>query len=93
MKTLLERDDEAAAFAVAHYCYWVRRHAGSMIAAMEGIDGVVFTGGIGENAAPVRDRIVAGLGWTGIGADRCWVVGADEEGEIVHAVRAVLDAG
>jgi acetate kinase len=90
MKALLARDDADAAFAVSHYVHWARRHAGAMIAAMEGADGMVFTGGIGENAAPVRDRIVAGLGWAGIGAENTWVVPADEEGEIVHAIRSLL---
>lgn len=85
MRALLERDDAEARFAVAHYCRWACRHAGSLIAAMEGVDGMVFTGGVGENAAPVRDRIVAGLAWAGIDARTAWVIPADEEGEIADA--------
>lgn len=69
MRRLLEDDREKSAFAVEHFCYWALRHAGSMIAAMEGCDAVVFTGGIGENAAPVRDRIMRGLAWVGLRAD------------------------
>ena len=69
MRALLESDAPGAGFAVAHFCYWARRHAGSMIAAMEGVDAIAFTGGIGENAAPVRARILQGLGWAGVQFD------------------------
>lgn len=83
MKSLLETDDPAAQFAIAHYCYWISRHAGSMIAAMEGVDGFIFTGGIGENAAQIREMILKLLSWTGDLPH--WVVPADEEGEIANA--------
>ncbi|QGX97064.1 acetate/propionate family kinase [Roseovarius faecimaris] len=69
MRALLASDAPEAAFAVEHFCYWARRHAGSLIAAMEGCDGVVFTGGIGENAAQVRARILSGLTWLGLALD------------------------
>src|SRR6056297_1009955 len=69
MRALLEADTDAARFAIDHFCYWAIRHAGSLIAAIEGLDAVAFTGGIGENAAPVRARIMAGLGWLGLRAD------------------------
>lgn len=69
MRALLASDAPEAAFAVEHFCYWARRHAGSLIAAMEGCDGIVFTGGIGENAAAVRAQILSGLGWLGITLD------------------------
>ncbi len=68
MRTILERAEAGeaeAAFAVEHYCYWAIRHAGSAIAAMGGLDAIAFTGGIGENAAPIRDKITAGLRWAG----------------------------
>lgn len=69
MRALLASDAPEAAFAVEHFCYWARRHAGSLIAAMEGCDGIVFTGGIGENARDVRAKIVSGLGWLGVELD------------------------
>ncbi len=50
-----------AAFALAHFAYWATRHAGSMIAAMGGLDAIAFTGGIGENDAGMRAKILAGL--------------------------------
>jgi len=65
MRALHAAGTVEAAFAVDHFCYWAVRHAGSMIAAMGGLDGIAFTGGIGENDAVVRGRIVGGLAWTG----------------------------
>jgi acetate kinase len=53
------------AFAVEHFIYWAVRHAGSMIAAMGGLDGVAFTGGIGENDPVIRAGLVAGLAYLG----------------------------
>lgn len=58
-----------ARFAVQHFCYWAVRHAGSMIAAMGGVDAIAFTGGIGENAPDIRTAIMDGLGWAGLTAD------------------------
>ncbi len=91
MKSLLESPEPEAEFAVSHFTYWAARHAGSMIAAMQGVDGIVFTGGIGENAAPVRSRILDRLGWAGIDKNRqVWVIPADEEGEIVQMVKGFI---
>jgi len=69
MRALQEADTPEARFAIDHFCYWAVRHAGSLTAAMEGLDAVAFTGGIGENAAPIRARIMEGLGWLGLQAD------------------------
>ncbi len=90
MKSILTTDSDAARFAVQHYCYWVARHAGSMIAAMQGVDGFVFTGGIGENAKPVRAAIMSQLAWLGAPAQNIWVVPADEEAEIARSAAQVL---
>ena len=67
-------------FAREHFCYWAVRHAGSMIAAMGGLDAMAFTGGIGENDAGVRDAIVEGLNWAG--RVPVWVIPAEEERQI-----------
>ncbi|MAS42906.1 MAG: acetate kinase [Rhodobacteraceae bacterium] len=91
MKALLERDDDAARFAVDHYCHWALRHAGGLIALMEGVDAIAFTGGIGEHAAPVRARILDGLRWAGLDERACVVIEADEAGEIAHAVLGLLN--
>ena len=56
-------------FAIEHFCYWSLRHAGSLIAALEGVDAIAFTGGIGENAVGVRARILRGLEWIGVRMD------------------------
>lgn len=56
-------------FAVEHFIYWAVRHAGSMVAAMGGLDAVVFTGGIGENDATVRLGIARGLSYLGAVVD------------------------
>ncbi|MDZ7709324.1 MAG: acetate/propionate family kinase [Roseovarius sp.] len=82
MRALMESDTPEARFAIDHFCYWAIRHAGSLIAAMEGVDAVAFTGGIGENAAPIRARIMAGLGWLGL---RCDTAANDHGGPRLHA--------
>jgi acetate kinase len=69
MRALHAAGTEGARFAVEHFCYWAVRHAGSMMAAIGGLDAVAFTGGIGENDAMVRGRIMAGLGWAGLAFD------------------------
>ncbi|MEO1472059.1 MAG: hypothetical protein AAFV86_23735 [Pseudomonadota bacterium] len=69
MRALEASDAPAAAFALEHFAYWAVRHAGSMIAAMGGLDAVAFTGGIGENAPAIRNGIMAGLAFTGLAVD------------------------
>ena len=66
MRNLMLDPSAESAFAIEHFCYWSLRHAGSLIAAMEGVDAIAFTGGIGENACAVRARILRGLEWTGV---------------------------
>ncbi|WP_135502294.1 acetate/propionate family kinase [Roseovarius aestuariivivens] len=88
MAALLARDDDAARFAVAHFCYWAARQAGSAIAAMQGVDAVAFTGGIGENAGPIRRRIMEHLAW--LGDVPVHVVPADEERQIARDVAGLL---
>jgi acetate kinase len=79
-----------AEFAIAHFCYWTVRQAGSMIAAMGGLDAVAFTGGIGENDADVRQRILAGLAWAG--QVPSYIVPAEEEREIAgQAIRLLAE--
>ena len=71
MRVLLEREatDTRAADAVAHFCHRVRMCIGALAAALGGVDLLVFSGGIGEHAAPVRARICAGLEFLGIALD------------------------
>ncbi len=75
MRTLSGDDSPRSAFAIAHFCYWAARHAGSMIAAMGGCDAIAFTGGIGENAADIRADILQRLGWLDVRIDPVLNVG------------------
>lgn len=58
-----------ARFALEHFAYWAVRHAGSMVAAMGGLDAVVFTGGIGENDPWMRKEILSGLAYLGVSSN------------------------
>jgi acetate kinase len=62
----LQGEDVRAAEAVALFCYQVRKCIGAFAAALGGLDTLVFTGGIGENAPEVRARICDGLGFLGV---------------------------
>lgn len=68
MRDLLAREstDAQAAEAIALFCYQARKYLGALVAALGGLDTLVFTGGIGEHAAAVRLRICAGLEFLGI---------------------------
>jgi acetate kinase len=72
MKTLLEQKESnpAASLAVEMFCYHVRKAIGSFSAVLGGLDTLVFTGGIGERAAPVRERICTNLDYLGVRIDR-----------------------
>ena len=58
-----------ARLAIQMFCYSVRKQIATMIAALDGVDLLVFTGGIGENDAQVRADICAGLAWIGVRLD------------------------
>jgi acetate kinase len=62
--------DARAALALEVFCYRARKHVGALAAAMGRLDALVFTGGIGENSAAVRERICAGLAVVGVALDR-----------------------
>ena len=65
----LEATDVRAAEAVALFCYQAKKCVGAYAAALGGLDTLVFAGGVGEHAAPVRARICAGLGFLGLELD------------------------
>jgi acetate kinase len=69
MRALLASSDPRAAEAVGMFVYRIGRELGSLVAALGGLDALVFTGGIGENAPIVRERICAGAGWLGVRLD------------------------
>jgi acetate kinase len=64
-----ETSDPRAADAVAVYCHHVRKAVGALAATLGGVDTLIFSGGIGENAAAVRARIADGLAHVGIRLD------------------------
>jgi acetate kinase len=68
-RELLASDNPRARFAVEVFCYRVARHIASLAAALGGLDGVVFTAGVGENAAPVRRAICRACSWLGLELD------------------------
>jgi acetate kinase len=70
MRALLSARDAPAAEAVDLFVYRVGRELGSMAAALGGLDAIVFTGGIGEKAAPIRERICQDAAWLGVQLDR-----------------------
>ena len=90
MRALLARTDPPARLAVAHFCYWAARHAGSAIVAMGGVDAIAFTGGIGENAGPVRRQILEHLSF--LGPVPAHVIPAAEERQIARDALALLGA-
>jgi len=69
MRVLLASDDPHAATAIDLFVHRVAREIGSLAAALEGLDALVFTGGIGENAPRVRARIGAAARWLGVDID------------------------
>jgi acetate kinase len=69
MRDLLRAEaagNERAALAVDAFCYRIRKYIGTYLAAMNGADALIFTGGIGENASHIRARICEGLSNLGI---------------------------
>lgn len=66
MRILLESDAPQAREAVAMFCYVLRKQIGALVAALEGLDALVFTGGIGEHAVRVRADVCRALSWTGL---------------------------
>ncbi len=70
MRDLEASDAPGAKLAIDYFVYRVIREVGALAAAMGGIDGLVFTAGIGEHSATIRGRVLDGLGWLGFALDR-----------------------
>ena len=79
MRTLLASEAKEARFAVEYFVHYLVREVGAMAAALGGVDTLVFTGGIGEHAAPIRERVVQALAWLGFELD--------EDANAAHARR------
>ncbi len=95
MRDLLaqEAGDVRAAEAVALFCYHARKWLGAFAAALGGLDTLVFAGGIGENASPIRARICEGLGFLGVQLDEsrngesAGVISTDDSPVTVRVIR------
>jgi acetate kinase len=70
VRTLLESGDPLAAEAIEYFVYRVVREIGSLTASLGGLDALIFTAGIGENSAEIRERVCRGAAWLGIELDR-----------------------
>ncbi len=69
MRELLESAEPGAALAIDHFVYRIGLYAGYLAAALGGLDGFVFTAGIGERSVEMRARIAEKLGWLGAELD------------------------
>jgi acetate kinase len=69
MRTLEASDAPEAEEAIAYFVFRIRREIGALAAALGGLDGLVFTGGIGENSTTIRARVCEGMEWLGISID------------------------
>ena len=69
MRTLLASEAPLAKLAVEYFVYHVAKTAASLAASMGGIDGMVFTAGIGERSPEIRARVLRRLGWLGFVLD------------------------
>jgi acetate kinase len=96
MRALLESDDDDARLAVEVYVHRLRSGIGAMAASLGGLDALVFTGGVGENSARIRELVCEGLAHLGVdgpdGRARVLVIHAREDLEIARQVRALLGA-
>jgi len=106
MRELEASSSPTAQQAIDYYVFRIRRELGAMCAVLGGIDGLVFTGGIGENSATIRARVCEGMEWLGIAlaaeentknalristsATTVLVVPTDEERVIARALAANL---
>jgi acetate kinase len=69
MRTLLSSSDPSAKLAIDVFVYRIRRELGSLAAALGGLDAIVFTGGIGEHAPAIRERVCRDAVWLGVEPD------------------------
>ncbi|WP_417708818.1 acetate/propionate family kinase [Roseibium aggregatum] len=69
MRTLTQSSDPKAAEAIEYFVFRIRRELGGMAAVLSGLDTVVFTGGIGENSAFIREKVCEGQEWLGLEID------------------------
>ncbi|MBQ3109512.1 MAG: acetate kinase, partial [Clostridia bacterium] len=83
--------NERAALAVKTFCYQVKKLIGGYAAAMNGVDAIVFTAGVGENDRAVREQVLTGLDYLGVKVDFDWNMNCPrgEEAELSTADSSV----
>jgi acetate kinase len=88
----VERGDPDAVLALDVYVHRLRAGIAAMAAAMDGMDALTFTGGVGERSAPIRERACDGLGFLRVALDReknanakpdCEITAADARGHVL----------
>jgi acetate kinase len=70
LQELEDHDDRRVRVAIEVFCYRARKYIGAFLACMNGAEAIIFTGGIGENSPPIRQRICEGLEWVGLKLDK-----------------------
>ena len=83
--------NDRAQFAIDIFCYRITKYIGSYAAAMGGLDGIIFTGGIGENAVDVRAKVLAPLEFLGVKLDDARNRSKDKE-KLISAGRSKVKA-
>ena len=78
MRDLLPSDESGAKLAIDHFVYRLGRELGSLVAALGGLDALVFTGGIGEHASAIRARVCRDAAWLQVAVDE----DANRRGEV-----------
>lgn len=64
-----QHENESSALAVEYFCYEIKKQIGAYIAALGGVDSIIFAGGIGERSDEIRARVLEGLGFIGVVID------------------------
>lgn len=79
MRTLEASDRLEARQAIDYFVYRIKREIGALAAALEGLDAIVFTGGIGEHSVGIRERVLQSMAWLGIELDEV----ANSQGQLI----------
>ena len=82
VRELLASQDPGAKLALDLYVYRIGRELGSLTAAVGGLDAIIFTGGIGENAVAIRERVCRDASWLGVDLDAKANANPDKSGRI-----------
>jgi acetate kinase len=89
MKTVSETATPQAKLAIDIYCHRIAVELGRFAAELQGLDMLIFTGGIGENASEIRARIISEAGWLGVTLDAA----ANEKARRVNRIEAISTPG